>query len=54
MKKIVNLLGTGESNEVVNYYSFSSRRKTDKQTNKQRSPLTLTISCEKRSCLIQS
>ena len=33
MKKIINLLGTGESNEVVDYYPTFSAPKT-KQTNK--------------------
>ena len=34
-------------------YNFSSRNKT-KQTNKQSDLLTLTVSCEKSSCLIRS
>ena len=43
MKKIVNLLGTGVQ-----------EAKQTKQTSKQSSPLTITVSIEKRSCLIRS
>ena len=35
-------------------YNFSSRNKTNIQTKKQSNLLTLTVSCEKRSCLIRS
>ena len=34
MKKIVNFLGMGESNEVVDYYRTNSAQEI-KQTNKQ-------------------
>ena len=52
MNKIVNLLGTGEKKQGCRLlpYNFSSRNKTNKQSN----PLTLTVSCEKRSYLIRS
>ena len=33
---------------------FQLKKKTNKQTNKQSNLLTLTVSCEKRSCLIRS
>ena len=42
-----------ESNEVVDYHPAISAQET-KQTNKQINLLTLTVSCEKRSCLIRS
>ena len=35
MKKIVNFLGMGKSNEVVDYYPTNSAQEI-KQTNKQR------------------
>ena len=43
MNKIVNLLGIGKSNEVVDYYlaiSAQERKQTNKQTNKQTSKQT--------------
>ena len=44
------------SNEVVNYYPTTSAQetKTNKETNKQSSLLILTVSCEKRSCLMRN
>ena len=53
-------MGTGEKQWDCKFlpYDCSSRNKTDKQSNqqinKQRSLLTLTVSREKRSCLIRS
>ena len=44
MKKIVNFLGTGEN----------KAKRNNKQTNKQSSLLTLTVSYEKRSRVIRS
>ena len=52
MNKIVNLMGAEEmqwSCELLSY-NLSLR----KQTNKQSNILTLTASCDRRSCLIQS
>ena len=51
MNKIVNLMGAGEmqwSCELLSY-NLSLR----KQTNKQSNILTLTASCDRRSCLIK-
>ena len=50
MKKIVNLLETGEKNWSSGLlpYNFNSKSKTSKQKN----VLTLTVSCDK-SCLIK-
>ena len=50
---------TGEKycNEVVDYYppiSAQETKQTNKQTNKQSNLLTLTVSCEKRNCLMIS
>ena len=42
-----------KSNKVAEYYPTISAQET-KQTNKQSNPLTLTVFCEKRSCLIRS
>ena len=43
--------------KVVDYYPTNSSqetKKTNKQTNKQNNLLTLTISCEKKGCLIRT
>ena len=42
-----------KSNEVVDYHPAISAQET-KQASKQINLLTLTVSCEKRSCLIRS
>ena len=51
MKKVLNLLGTGEKRRSCGLlpYNFGSKNKTNKQNNQ----LTLTVSCEK-SCLIRT
>ena len=56
MVKIISLLGTGEKKWSCGLlpFKFSSRNKTNKQTNKQNNLLTLTVSCEKSSCSIRS
>ena len=42
-----------KSNEVADYYPAISAQ-LEKQKNKQNNLLTLTVSCEKRSCLNRS
>ena len=49
-------MGTGEKQWGCEFltYDFSSKNKTNKKANKQSTLLTLTVSFEKRSCLIRS
>ena len=58
MNKILNLLGiekiTRLSIITLQFQLKKENKQTNKQTSKQSNPLTLTVSCEKRSCLIRS
>ena len=58
MNKILNLLGiekiTRLSIITLQFQLKKENKQTNKQANKQSNPLTLTVSCEKRSCLIRS
>ena len=53
MNEVLSLLGTEEKQRCcqLSPYNFSSRNKTNKQTNKQSNLLSLTVSFDKRSCL---
>ena len=57
MNKIINILETWEKQWdcVLLSYNFSSRNKINKQKKiKESNLLTLTVSCEKKGCLIIS
>ena len=61
MNKILNLLGIEKITRlsiITLQFQLKKEKQTNKQTNKQANkqsnPLTLTVSCEKRSCLIRS
>lgn len=57
MNKIVNLMGAGEmqwSCELLSYNLNLRKQTNKKETNKQSNILTLTASCDRRSCLIKS
>ena len=51
----MHLLGTGEKYyRTISAQETKQNKQTNKQANKQSDLLTLTVSCEKSSCLIRS